>query len=1098
MPRIKYYNKNTNKWEYADSQYVVGGANGESGVLCVTAQSNSSYEYTADKTAEDVYEAYMSGKSVVCNLHDFDGNYSLPLIVATPRIVIFGCAAYGLMVTLKITDIDNTVEFQVEELITEDARVEIEEWAESLIDEKLTGVVKNVNGIAPDANGNVEITIPDGACVVTITSNDLVTPVEYSADKTSGEIHQAWKDGIPIYCELKDAAFPCVLTPTLVAYHKAIFTLTILIENASYNVVAIIEHSAVTVEMFEGMSNEAVLTEVATYAAEHYQPKGDYVTEEAAEQILGEYVRKDELPDSGGSGSGGSEAFYVTVQLTDYSGFVADKTTDEIYEAYTANKSVHCKFNTIDFNAVLDLSSCIRNVAVFTGVTEGFYYGIQIGATSGVEVFSKKILTEEDASDFAETVDNLIDERLSGAVKSVNGIAPDANGNVKIAIPDSGGNVDYVLPVGGAELGGVKNGGNVVINADGTMTAPEATGGTVSGEPQTYDTQAVGTLFDRPDGWNYVTWCSNALQYDKSIDRYVNLIWARGGHVTSTDPRLDDIYRAIINPKTLCVEDISPIVMLDSDGVTDITTDLMEGASFIILEDGTYIYMSYLDNTSTWMAYKYTSTDHGKTWVKDPDGTGMQCPYKMRELSNGRILFSNTSKGKGIFYSDDKMLTAKQAFVTDGYGLAYGSYVSEWEFVELEENYIMAIGRKNSGGAGSEFSGDSDHALITYSTDNGATWSKIVESQTIDNMNASNATSIVHDGLVEIFTTSRWYYGKQTNSDHDATGKDGAMFHYVATIEDAKNDNFANLGVVLYANGTNNSAQDFHAPCLALNTKTNDALIVYMDRLASNPESENNNYHYVIASLGKVTAKINDGIKSPVFAYSNREVDNQLSKLESELQKNVIAPLYEKILTLEYALSKIEGSGVQPPAEVPDGAILWTTMWNSTDGAFADSAFAGVMQGDVKKDEETTDSLGNAVRKINGKIYIPVTKPNFAIEVVDTYGLYVFSKHIGYTVDEDSNAKWIQASGDAIGLINSAWSWATRFYSRTEDVVTTKRVVKRGDAVTCTLMVNGEIVIEDYDMSEAYAHPSDGVTHPCVFLEAQNALCHSIKFGEWD
>ena len=30
---------------------------------------------------------------------------------------------------------------------------------------------------------------------------------------------------------------------------------------------------------------------------------------------------------------------------------------------------------------------------------------------------------------------------------------------------------DYVLPVGGAELGGVKNGGNVVINPDGTMTA---------------------------------------------------------------------------------------------------------------------------------------------------------------------------------------------------------------------------------------------------------------------------------------------------------------------------------------------------------------------------------------------------------------------------------------------------------------------------------------------------------------------------------------------------------------------------------------------------------------------------------------------------
>lgn len=39
---------------------------------------------------------------------------------------------------------------------------------------------------------------------------------------------------------------------------------------------------------------------------------------------------------------------------------------------------------------------------------------------------------------------------------------------------DSGENPAYELPIGGDELGGVKNGGNVVINEDGTMTAPES------------------------------------------------------------------------------------------------------------------------------------------------------------------------------------------------------------------------------------------------------------------------------------------------------------------------------------------------------------------------------------------------------------------------------------------------------------------------------------------------------------------------------------------------------------------------------------------------------------------------------------------------
>lgn len=80
-------------------------------------------------------------------------------------------------------------------------------------------------------------------------------------------------------------------------------------------------------------------------------------------------------------------------------------------------------------------------------------------------------------------------------VKTINDTAPDENGNIVvkgegIAYDNTVSGIDattvqgaidklyeenagYVLPVGGEELGGVKNGGNVVINADGTMTAPE-------------------------------------------------------------------------------------------------------------------------------------------------------------------------------------------------------------------------------------------------------------------------------------------------------------------------------------------------------------------------------------------------------------------------------------------------------------------------------------------------------------------------------------------------------------------------------------------------------------------------------------------------
>lgn len=52
----------------------------------------------------------------------------------------------------------------------------------------------------------------------------------------------------------------------------------------------------------------------------------------------------------------------------------------------------------------------------------------------------------------------------------------------------------YELPVGGEELGGVKNGGNVFINTDGTMTAPEST---VTGEQ--VEAAVSGWLDDHPE-----------------------------------------------------------------------------------------------------------------------------------------------------------------------------------------------------------------------------------------------------------------------------------------------------------------------------------------------------------------------------------------------------------------------------------------------------------------------------------------------------------------------------------------------------------------------------------------------------------------------
>ncbi len=595
---------------------------------------------------------------------------------------------------------------------------------------------------------------------------------------------------------------------------------------------------------------------------------------------------------------------------------------------------------------------------------------------------------------------------------------------------------------------------------------------------ENYDTQPLGTLFDRPDNFNYVTWCSGALRYDKNINKYINLLWARGGHTDeSNGDSQDTIYRAIINADTFEVEELVPIVMLDSDGETDITTDLMEGASFIILEDGTYVYGSYLDDTTNYINDRYTSTDYGKTWVKTPNSRGGGTGYKQTELSNGRILVSSTSKGSGIKYSDDKLITLTQATIDGGYGLAFGSYVAEWEFIELEHGYVMAIGRKNGGGAGSEFSGDSDHALITYSADYGSTWSKIVESTTIDNMNASNATGIVHDGIVEVFTTSRWYHtGNNTNSDNTRTGKDGAMFHYVATIEDAKNDNFTNLGVVLYANGSNNSAQDFHAPCLAYNSKTKDILIVYMDRIATIPNIENNNYHFVRGCLGKINIKINNSLDSSAFTFSGKEIANRLATQKSDIKSIITSTkneLLEDILSIKYALSKIEGSGITTP-DVPSDVILWTAQYNANENTtlFNDtnSPFKEVVNGETF--EMSTDSFGNTVQKITGNqtviSFIPI-KNNYAIEIKTT-DENSFGENIPdsvYLVNSTLNAVKAYVNnrycGLQIGSSYKLWDTIGDVSLRTYPCIETFKVICRNDVFSLYFKqedTDGNIVFE--------------------------------------
>lgn len=386
MPRIKYYNKNTHQWEYADSQYTVsGGASGESGVLCVTVQGNSHDGYTADKTAEEVYDAYTSGKSVVCNVHDLDGNYAMSLAVVTPSVVLFNCAVLGFLFTLVISDSDKTVELHFTQLITEDDFSELEEWAESLIDEKLVGTVKSVNGQAPDANGNVQISIPDseGADVFWVTAVHDPMKNETTCKQTPDEIYREYAAGKSVLCELNNDGIKLIMNPTGIWTTQSIF------------------YTCFPDTTMCGL--------------------GGLLIREDSVQLIETTLA------TGGNANVEGEVLCVTISGNEADGYTADKTADEINDAFVAGKYVFCMTNNIDGCLTLPLLASYQGLALFSGAWENGAVGLNIDNSKSVEIFSYDFVKASAVPELQTWVENLVDEKLKD-------FTPDSGGNVDLAI----------------------------------------------------------------------------------------------------------------------------------------------------------------------------------------------------------------------------------------------------------------------------------------------------------------------------------------------------------------------------------------------------------------------------------------------------------------------------------------------------------------------------------------------------------------------------------------------------------------------------------------------------------------------------------------
>lgn len=401
---------------------------------------------------------------------------------------------------------------------------------------------------------------------------------------------------------------------------------------------------------------------------------------------------------------------------------------------------------------------------------------------------------------------------------------------------------------------------------------------------KTYKTEDIGELFTAPA--NYTAWCPGNLRWDGNLQKFVSLIYAAPAHVHSTS----DLYVSYIDPESFSATHPEKCRYVDTDGETDITPDKAGTCSFLILSDGTYLMIHLAADGNT---YKFTSADNGVTWQKVSAVTGYSgSPWNMVELSNGRIIMSDDESKVGFYYSDDDGVTFTQVIP----GTCGGGYEAEACILELQPGKLIAIARYSVSGKGYYESGDSEAAIFASSDDYGTTWSNWKIS-TIDNMNASSCTGIVHDGIVEIFTASRWYSnGSNVNTDNANTGKNGAMLHYMATSKNAMADNFTRVGIIDYAKG---ASGEYHSPCAAIDDNGR-MLIVHMD----GGEEVSCNNRYIRGELGGISYACTDNSASTVKAFSAAMV----TKLLAEKQ--------DSINYLQIALSKIDGSGVTPPTGI--------------------------------------------------------------------------------------------------------------------------------------------------------------------------------------
>lgn len=216
--------------------------------------------------------------------------------------------------------------------------------------------------------------------------------------------------------------------------------------------------------------------ETVTGAESKYQPKGDYETVSGAAgkyQPIGDYLT--EVPIGGDVIGGVKNGGNVTINADGTMNASGQGTGIDSNVLTYANNKLKSTVNGVDSNEVEIVAG--GTVDAYTKAESDAKYATK-SEIPDVSNFVTQVELAGDLADYMTADDVAAQYQVKGDYETVAGAA----GKYQPI-----GNYLTEVPIGGTAIGGVKNGGNVTINSDGTMTASGGSGESVDFYVNTFD-----------------------------------------------------------------------------------------------------------------------------------------------------------------------------------------------------------------------------------------------------------------------------------------------------------------------------------------------------------------------------------------------------------------------------------------------------------------------------------------------------------------------------------------------------------------------------------------------------------------------------------